>query len=185
MQFCALPKFLQIELGKSLSAHVPLVKVLQTYTQKCCLEGVQARVVAANRIEVLSWGTVVPQYPDALCQALIVRNDCARVPKGSQVLRWIETEARGIRQTSHRNPAKPGSVCLRRIFNDAKIMLVRELKDVIHGRRLAVEMYGYDCPRPGRQRASQGSRHRCCRWRETVPPELASPQHEKRLTMLR
>src|SRR5208337_1535233 len=102
-----------IELGKILSAQIPFVEVTQADAKKCCLNGIEARIVPANRIDILLRGTVVPKYLNLPCNGLIIRNDSARISKGSQVLCWIETEACRIRQVSCRGSGVPSPMCVR------------------------------------------------------------------------
>src|SRR5215468_1532423 len=89
------------------------------------LKGIEPRVGALHRVQILLPLAVVPQQPDLLGDALIVGDDHAAVAAGAEILRRIEAERGGVAGAANDPPAGAGAMGLSSIFDNHEVVPAR------------------------------------------------------------
>jgi hypothetical protein len=91
-------------------------------------------------IFILAGAAVISQFPDSRQERIVVTGDCACIAVGSEILSRIKAEAREIANASTSTTIVLGAVSLRRVFDQWQLVATRDLRQLLHFRRLPVEV---------------------------------------------
>jgi hypothetical protein len=93
----------------------------------------------------------------------IVGNDRPAVAECAKVLGWVKAEAPEAADCARRSASESGAVCLGAVLDDMDAVIIRNLRNGLHVRALAVEVYREDCARARSDRAPERfGVHRSC-----------------------
>ena len=96
-------------------------------------------------MQVAALSATVSQPSETARQLRVVCRDHASVPKSTQVLRRVETEAARLTPAPDRTLSERGAVRLAGVLDDHDAFLVGDLQERRHITRIAVEMYWKKC----------------------------------------
>ena len=117
----------------------PLSNFRQLHPPDCRMDVGHAVIQANQLIRIPLFHTLVTQKTNVSCNRLIRCRHHATLT-GCHVLRRIETESSKCSKCSNELTIKLSPVCLGRVFKEHKRVFVRERFQLIHRRRMTIEV---------------------------------------------
>jgi hypothetical protein len=119
----------------------PVAQVRELGGEQRGLQPVEAAVDALHVVLVLHQRTVVGVHAAASRQLGVARHDGARVAPGAEVLAGIEAEGAGDAERAHRAAVELREVRLGAVLDDVQSAARADRRDLLHPRRLPVEVH--------------------------------------------
>jgi hypothetical protein len=136
----------QITVCDPAPSRVPDVEMQQLRAEPGGLHFIQSTVPAGNTVDVFLGRAIVAKKSHSISYVFVARSDRPSIPKGAEILGWIEAEGGGVPECTGAYPAVSCAVRLGCVLYQYQSMSFGELAQSRHLSWATEEVHRDDCP---------------------------------------